>query len=326
MKINYRMMAPLSGIEFEFKEKTRYPLNDNVHLFINDSSEFPNYNTINTGQFSYQIITGIDSIPFNYYPLLVCYFKDIENIDQHSQNLLSSFIISLSFFKTTNSKIKEGRRIIQTILADGTGGSVAAPGAFDSDMATKYKLSKSELDEFKIFYEKFQNILDSLTDKRMLFAINFYAKASRTGDITEKFIFLSLALEMLFSRENDELSYRFGNRIALLLGSSQKQRECIRTIVKQLYNIRSSLFHGSSFKAPSLNEFLYLNELIRASILQLITLIKLDTSDPILTLDEMILKQDTEEYQKMHKNTMTYFSNIVEFRYKEYEKITEIPI
>jgi len=324
----YRMLTPLTRLRIDTKEKVHFKINENISIIINDNTIFQNFNNPSDGKQTFPLLTGTETVSFNYNPLFVCMFDVKGNHQEHALKTVDDFLTTLALFKTTNTKLKSGKKIIQTINSDSSLGMVSIPGSddtFDVKKVDLYTLSIAELEEFKLFYNKFVEVIKNLDDKRIFYAIDFYTKASATDDITEKFIFLSLTLELLFSRENNELSYRFSNRIAHLIGNSFSEREILVKNVKSLYEKRSSLFHGASLKAPTLQYFYYMNELMRSSILQYLSLYYEFKKDPIPEINKFLLQQDEEDYSEFQEKR-NQFGTISEFKYEKIKKIEEISI
>jgi len=324
----YRMLTPLTRLRINSKEKVHFKINEKISIIINDNTVFQNFNNISDGKQTIPILTGSETISFNHNPLFLCMFNVKGNHQEHALKTINDFLTTLALFKTTNTKLKSGKKIIQTINSNSSLGILSIPGSddtFDVKKVDLYTLSMEELEEFKLFYNKFVETTQNIKDKRIFYAIDFYSKASATDNITEKFIFLSLTLELLFSREDKELSYRFSNRIAHLIGNSFSERETLVKNVKLLYDKRSSLFHGASFKAPTLQYFYYMNELMRSSVLQYLSLYHTLKKDPISEINKFLLRQDEKDYSEFQEKRKQ-FGKISEFKYDKIKKIEEISI
>lgn len=323
----YRMLTPLTRVYVDTKDKVHFQINKNILIIINDNTVFKNFNNLSDGKQTFPIFTGTETVSFDYNPLFMCTFDVSDDHQDHALKTIDNFLTSLALFKTTNTKLKSGKKIIQTITDSGIG-IISIHGSddtFDVKKVDLYTLSMEELEEFKLFYNKFIETIQNIEDKRIFYAIDFYSKASAADDITEKFIFLSLTLELLFSREDKELSYRFSNRIAHLIGNSFSEREVLVKNVKSLYEKRSSLFHGSSFKTPSLQYFYYMNELMRSSILQYLSLFHTLKKDPISEINKFLIQQDEKDYSEFQEKRKR-FGKISEFKYDKIKKIEEVSI
>ncbi len=317
--VNYRMLTPLIRIKLDVKTKFQYQISPNIVIFANDLQIFQNFNIINLPNYTSEHFSGMSSMVFTYNPLLVTTFPYVDDFPDQSDAMLKLFLDALALFKTTtNTKLKDGPRIIQSLTAQPQIAVLVIRGSDDTQdfQGKQYPLSIKELDEFRDFYNKLVQVTKTKENK-ILPAIDFYSKASRHFDITEKYIFLSLALESLFSKESDELIYRFSNRISLLLGNNFEERKRIAKSIKNvIYRRRSNIVHGTDLSAPSEDEYEYLNEVIRVSILRYLSLINNGILNPIDELDSFLLKQNTDEYDEFKKKSLLAFSTLSELRFQ----------
>ena len=305
--VSYRMLTPLIRIKVDTKNPLHYQINNNIQIIVNDLQVFQNFNIISIKNFTHQHFLGMASMVFTYNPLMVILFPFVSNYPDHAEKVLKEFLDALALFKTTQkTKFKDGPRIVQSISNQNTGLGLNIRGSDDTHdfQGKNYELSLKELDEFKNFYNKLISIISKLSQSKAAAPLNFFSRASRHSDITEKFVFLSLALESLFSKEEVELSYRFSNRIALLLGNNFEERKRISRCIKNVtYKRRSMIIHGSNVEAPPDDEYEFLHEVIRVSILQFLSLINLGITDPINELDSFLLKQNKVEYEEFKKKS-----------------------
>lgn len=65
-------------------------------------------------------------------------------------------------------------------------------------------------------------------------------------DEEDQLLDLSIAFEALLGDDKNELSFRYGLRGALLLGSGPEERRRIRTAIKTMYALRSKIVHGGT--------------------------------------------------------------------------------
>ena len=109
----------------------------------------------------------------------------------------------------------------------------------------KYVLGKEELKELKKFYDKFSVM--NLTKGNLTFlkrSIERFSKA-RDKDIEDDMLVDYItSLESLYSSNEQNLSYRFSLRVALLLGKTVKEKKLIQEFILQIYNLRSKIVHG----------------------------------------------------------------------------------
>ena len=322
----YKMITPLELIEINTTEPLHFKLNENETIVRNDRAIFDSFNSVNMGTAKVEFIQGREKAPFTYYPLLVTAQKYVEDFPTAASDVLDGVLKSLSLFKTTNTILHIGQRLMMTVDDQNMGGLVVTQGSCllnESKGLPKYSLDVKELSTFKEYYNKFIQVFRKLNkNNRIKLGIEFYSKASRTADIVEKFIFLSVALEILFSNESSELGYRFSNRISLLLGNDLTQRIITQKNISKIYTKRSTIVHGNVVDPPSFAEFVYLNELIRSSILQLLSLTNEPKySDYLSVIDSFILKQDSIEYCEFQKQKLFFFGNLSEFKFVSLDNV-----
>lgn len=320
ISVNYRMLTPLIRINLETTEPLHYQINQNIMIVVKDLQVFQNFNMVNLENFATQHFSGMSGMVFTYNPLMVTTFPYVDDYPDHAERVLKDFLDALALFKTTTkTKLKDGPRIVQTITAQNMIQWLNIRGSDDTHdfKGKRYDLTLAELEEFKEFYNKLIPIITGFQENKIIPAIDFYSRASRHFDITEKFIFLSLALETLFSQEEDELSYRFSNRISLLLGNNYEERTRIAKSIKSvIYKRRSMIVHGSNLATPPEDEYEYLNEVIRVSILRYLSLMTNGISDPISELDSFLLKQNSDNYNDFKNKSMSTFGELAELKFQ----------
>lgn len=74
-------------------------------------------------------------------------------------------------------------------------------------------------------------------------AMKYYRNAKLHEKISDKLINYFIALESLYS-DGDEITYRFSNRMAILLGKTFSQRKILVEKGKKMYGYRSKIVHG----------------------------------------------------------------------------------
>lgn len=83
----------------------------------------------------------------------------------------------------------------------------------------------------------------------------FIQSALASKDLGIKAIGYCSALEALFSNgENTELSHKLSERISKFLESQAEQRKALYRIVKRVYDIRSKVVHGATYKPQKEDE------------------------------------------------------------------------
>ena len=75
-----------------------------------------------------------------------------------------------------------------------------------------------------------------------------------------------IGLEALYLPDgNQELSFRLSLRMAYTLETNPKERKALYTFIKNLYDIRSRIVHGDTYRL-NVNEINKLNDLLRNSL------------------------------------------------------------
>jgi len=315
--VRYEMITPLIRLKIETEQIT-LDLTSQIHIHTNNQTIFDRYNLLKIEGRTLPLFSGTSRNVFLNNPLLVCDFpcNNPFQAPNLSSIVLDNFLISLALFKTTNTKLKEGPKITIPFSSSGKGILFNVNGSDDSQdhNAQWYELSKEEWKEFKDFYTKLKPLLE-VNDEHIKHAINFYTKASRTEEIIEKFIFLIISLEALFSSLRGGIKQGITYGSSLLLGETFEARSNIQKVTGQIYEKRSKLFHGSSSARPTVVDFRYLNEIIRTSILQYLSLFSLGHDNPTDELSSLILKQDQNEYRQFQSDKLSVFGKISNFRY-----------
>jgi hypothetical protein len=90
-------------------------------------------------------------------------------------------------------------------------------------------------------------LLSQPRNSYLAIAIDYNRRASLENKAENELIHLFIALEALYSTENEkqEIMYRFANRIATLLGENKDHRIMLMKRAKKLYHLRSQIVHGS---------------------------------------------------------------------------------
>ena len=319
-QISYRMLTPLVRIKINTSEKLHFHLNDQLQIIINDKTVFPQWNNmqVDVGQTT-QILPGISAMSFNRDPLLLALCPFVDDYPDAATRILDFLLKGFALFKTTlDTKFKLGPRIVHTLDSTPNIRSLNLRGSDDfSEFTGKiYEINMSELKMFKDFYSQFESQLNQITDKKFLESLEFFTKATRTSNDIEKFIFLSISFEFLFSKEDSELSYRFSNRIALLLGDDSVDRIRIGKVIKNvIYRQRSKIIHGASVVTPPKDILQYFFEVMRISLLRFISLYRAGHVDPISELDSFLLLQDTTEYEKFRNDAVSLFDDLSNLKF-----------
>lgn len=156
-------------------------------------------------------------------------------------------------------------------------------------------------------------------EKFIQIAINFYDEGIKkeldSGLEDMRIIDYMIALEALYLQREPEMTYKFSNRLAILLGESEEEKQQLNEYARKLYRLRSNLVHGSSTKEeidrelfclecgqdPKTLEFQGLRcnvrELVRRSILYFLSLYTngYKKEDILRMLDNAIFDKEIED-------------------------------
>lgn len=228
---------------------------------------------------------------------------------------------AFSLFKSTLSMIViAGLRVKKIEKGLALGGYF---GLENTIMGKRYFLSNAEYDSFNDLLTKYENfwhtnnVTPSSSEqlKRISLARRYFMKSFETINIVDRYIFLSIALEALYGEAEQELTYRYSNRAALLLGDSNQRRKTVYEDTKDAYKLRSSIMHGGTkWKIDGLKVWKF-TEIIRETILRSISLFTKGYTNIGNTLDNCM--HDPNEHAKLLEDAKTLFGRSSE--YKELE-------
>lgn len=106
-------------------------------------------------------------------------------------------------------------------------------------------LTKSDVSNFTTFYRSFKKIQKP---RELETAIRRFNYGLESRNIEDAVIDFMIALECLLGDRKPELTKTISERASLLLGRNEIDTECLRVIIKKLYNIRSAIIHGSDLQ------------------------------------------------------------------------------
>ncbi len=158
----------------------------------------------------------------------------------------------------------------------------------------KYELTKSEGKDFIMFWDEYKTC-DFTNNKFIEVAIKRFNYSHEREKPEDKLIDYMVSLEALFLKEGEraELSYRLSIRTAILLGKNKENREEIFSNVRDAYEFRSKIIHGS---IKALNEDLReivikIENYLRESIKLFLDLVKTKSYKEIVnTIDKDIFR------------------------------------
>jgi hypothetical protein len=85
-------------------------------------------------------------------------------------------------------------------------------------------------------------------------------------DVRLRFITLITCLESLFNLGKDQIAHTISRHLSIILSDSKEQFIENYKRIKKLYNIRSSIVHGSEYSGDIIKDYLELSDKVRAAI------------------------------------------------------------
>jgi len=123
--------------------------------------------------------------------------------------------------------------------------------------ALKYRLDSENLTQkdFEKFVTNFFKI--NLTKGKYVFlvrSIKRFSQAIENEDDLDKMIDFVTCLESLYSSKEQQLSFRFAMRVAILLGQNNYEKITLQEFILQIYNLRSKIIHGDDIPAIEIDD------------------------------------------------------------------------
>lgn len=231
----------------------------------------------------------------------------------------SRFLEALGLFKSILSLLAVGGLYVKRMeKGDGLTGHY---GWENTIIGRKYyPLKKEEYDDFVDLLTKYKRFWhdNKVTNKssRQLMRINlargFFLRTFQTVNLVDRHIFLSIALEALYGGGQGELTYRYSNRAALLLGDDAKRRKAVYSCVKRAYRKRSDILHGRMGWVLEPKETLSYSEIIRQTILRCISLYTKGYLNIGKALDECM--HDPQKHLQLLKDAKALFGPLSGYR------------
>lgn len=224
---------------------------------------------------------------FNY---LLCYEYSVEENDRvmnppdKTSKRIENLVKTFRLYKSGNVR----NYFYILVPSDFTGGYMTnryiTQGGF-----LNYHFSSSEIKDFL----EFQKILTTLIpnewnkDNRYIeIAIRYFNFANERDSNEDKMVDYLIALEALYlNGDHGEFTYRLAHRAASMLGSTFDRRRVTFEKVKDAYNLRSQIVHGSSNpkKREITNEDVEkVNNYVRISIVKYLNLNKTHNSKKLI--------------------------------------------
>lgn len=200
--------------------------------------------------------THITLLPLIFYSfdLINLYFKKqllLLNLLKESR---TPIIVSTGFFRYISEKgscITKHRSLnidMNRLLAADSNGDLFFP--------KDHYLSNEEVQKLKIFKKNvYAYLLKDNPDRKEKYiqiAMNFFWEGciKEIDEDKEEMAILDfiIGLEALFLEHEQELRYKFANRMALLLGNSEAERKAFQGYADEIYGLRNKIVHGKLLK------------------------------------------------------------------------------
>ncbi len=122
---------------------------------------------------------------------------------------------------------------------------------------SKYILESESFTEkdFKKFVIDFSKI--NFTRGKYVFlgrSIKRFSQAIENENDLDKIVDFITCLESLYSSNEQQLSFRFAMRTAIVLGQTTRQKTMIQEFILQIYNLRSKIVHGDEIPPIIIND------------------------------------------------------------------------
>ncbi len=141
----------------------------------------------------------------------------------------------------------------------------------------KNKLFKEELLKIDNIFGKIYPLLINRGDNEILnravLANYWLYKARETIKPFDRMIFLNIALEALVNNSKNNITNQISIRSGLLIGETNEEQNSICSTIKNIYDQRSKLVHGSQINLKNYDSW-YIQEIVRVLILKIISLHK----------------------------------------------------
>ena len=159
------------------------------------------------------------------------------------RDIFNEFLIALRLFKTGEVNIE---KVIQIPLTwkpmGGIGSTQLSPKIFGD-----YKLPESEIEEFKSFFESFKKIKKMWPMFELL--INRLNYSHYRHQDEDRIIDFFIGFEAMFLQDSKfETIYKLAMRFAHIFGENKDEKYKLFLFMKNAYDIRSMIVHGSVSK------------------------------------------------------------------------------
>lgn len=276
-KIEHIALAPLFNFDIEeelqtseftiIKPQTKEQLEKNFGLNFEYIDELERIHWTQCPIFVKRILSPVNSGDID--------FAETQKILNHFYNILVLFK-PWSLVPLLIGPFYLMRFVNGTYVGSHRGGYVPTNHTSPNPDQEKVVLLKSEFDAFRSFFTKLYPVFQKYTSKNMLdraILANYWVSKLRENiKPYDRLIFLVTALEALISQNENELNYRISHRTATLLGETELEKSTIFQSIKEYYNLRSKIVHGTPQEEVKFYETWYLQEIVRSLILKFISL------------------------------------------------------
>jgi hypothetical protein len=154
------------------------------------------------------------------------------------------------------------------------------------------------------------NTLSKPENAYIKLAVNFLKRARTKVQEENQIIDCFVAIESLFStnEEKTEMRFRISNRVAILLAKDKDERIELRKKIRDLYDLRSTIVHGSSKIRKGRKGLLFIY--VRESILRFLSLAQIyENQESIIDqIDDSMI--DNEILKDLRKESATILEQI----------------
>ena len=141
--------------------------------------------------------------------------------------------------------------------------STSIPFFTNTAIGEKCEIKKEDAAELKVIFTYLINEKDS----RFIVAQRRLSLGIERKELEDRLIDYMIGLEALYLPDgNQELSFRLSLRLAFLLYSEPAERKKTYYFVREMYNTRSDIVHGSKQHDLNVDEISKLEELLRRSL------------------------------------------------------------
>ena len=177
-----------------------------------------------------------------------------------------------------------------------------------------YIITKDEIEYLQKFLKKYFEIFnDPQLSSMMDIPIYRFCRINDATNLENRVIDLFIALESLFSRDEQSLEHRISSRVSFVIGDGKNNKK-LYSFLKVLYSIRSRIVHGDTYEKElkKINKIITFEEAIQVldkltricirKYLNLIINLKITKKDSLIEIiDDNILSANSKFLKKNNK-------------------------